>query len=146
MVEHLEAEGYLHTDPEHGALLPTAQAGDVLFRGKAVQMRVRKSQVQNTTAPGGHGPRTAASIPADAPLFNALKEVRYRLARAEGVPAFIIFSNATLVDMADRRPRTTAEFLTVSGVGQTKAQRYAEPFLEAIRAFQSEVDFPTQKA
>jgi ATP-dependent DNA helicase RecQ len=64
--------------------------------------------------------------------------VRYRLARAEGVPAFIIFSNATLVDMADRRPRTTAEFLTVSGVGQTKAQRYAEPFLAAIRAFQDE--------
>jgi ATP-dependent DNA helicase RecQ len=146
MVEYLEAAGYLHTDPEHGALLPTAQAGDVLFRGKAVQMRVRKRQAQDTTAPGGHGPRTAASIPADDPLFNALKEVRYRLARAEGVPAFIIFSNATLVDMADRRPRTTAEFLTVSGVGQTKAQRYADPFLEAIRAFQSEVDFPTQKA
>jgi ATP-dependent DNA helicase RecQ len=138
MVEHLESAGYLRTDPEHSALHLTAQAGEVLFRGKAVPMRVRKRPERSDDAPGGDLAGQASAVHPDDPLFLALKQVRYRLAREEGVPAFIIFSNATLVDMAHRRPRTMGEFLTVSGVGQTKAQRYAEPFLAAIRAFQDE--------
>mgnify|MGYP002230630484 FL=1 len=56
-----------------------------------------------------------------------------QLAQKEGVPAYIVFSNAALLDMAARRPRSMAEFLAVSGVGQVKARRYGAQFLRAIR-------------
>jgi ATP-dependent DNA helicase RecQ len=54
------------------------------------------------------------------------------LARQEGVPAYIIFSNASLSDMAAKTPRTMDEFMDVSGVGAVKASRYGKIFLEAI--------------
>ena len=65
-------------------------------------------------------------------LYAALKSLRAELAQKEGVPAFVIFSNATLEDMAHRCPRTEKEFMAVSGVGQYKASRYAEEFLAMI--------------
>ena len=65
-------------------------------------------------------------------LYAALKSLRAELAQKEGVPAFVIFSNATLEDMTRRCPRTEKEFMAVSGVGQYKASRYAEEFLDMI--------------
>ena len=65
-------------------------------------------------------------------LYAALKSLRAELAQKEGVPAFVIFSNATLEDMARRCPHTEKEFMAVSGVGQYKASRYAEEFLAMI--------------
>ena len=50
--------------------------------------------------------------------------------------SYVVFSNAALADMAARRPRSLAEFLEVSGVGEVKAQRYGEAFLQTIRAFE----------
>ena len=67
-------------------------------------------------------------------LFAALKAERMRIAQEEGVPAYIVFSNAALADMAARAPRTMAEFLEVSGVGAVKAERYGARFLAAIAA------------
>ena len=65
-------------------------------------------------------------------LYAALKKLRAELAEKEGVPAFVIFSNATLEDMVRRCPHTSEEFLKVSGVGQHKAKRYGDEFLAAI--------------
>ena len=67
-------------------------------------------------------------------LFAVLKAVRTQIAQQENVPAYIVFSNATLMDMAVKAPPTMAEFLDVSGVGETKAARYGEVFLKAIAA------------
>ena len=81
--------------------------------------------------------RKAAAIPpAEDGLYDALRSERMRIAQAEGVPAYVVFSNAALADMAARRPRSLAEFLEVSGVGEVKAQRYGEAFLQTIRAFE----------
>lgn len=66
-------------------------------------------------------------------LFDRLKAVRKRLADAEGVPAYIVFGDAALAAMAERRPRTSDEFLSVPGVGQKKLERYGEAFLEVLR-------------
>ena len=60
---------------------------------------------------------------------------RLRLAQAGNVPAYIVFSNAVLEDMAARCPRTMDEFLEVSGVGAVKAQRYGENFLHVIEQY-----------
>lgn len=71
-------------------------------------------------------------VVADSSLFLRLKEVRAALARREGVPAFMIFSDATLRDMCELVPKNREEFLAVKGVGNRKADKYAKAFLEAI--------------
>ena len=65
-------------------------------------------------------------------LYAELTELRGELAREQGVPSYFIFSNATLVDMCAKRPRTREEFLGVSGVGAKKAERYGDLFLARI--------------
>lgn len=67
------------------------------------------------------------------PLFEALRAVRRRLAEEEGKPPFMIFSDATLYEMAQRKPMTMDELLTVSGVGQHKLTHYGKYFLNALR-------------
>jgi ATP-dependent DNA helicase RecQ len=54
------------------------------------------------------------------------------LASERKVPAYVIFSDATLIEIASRRPRTEAELLTVTGVGMAKLERYGEVFLSAV--------------
>ncbi|HZK72235.1 MAG TPA: HRDC domain-containing protein, partial [Clostridia bacterium] len=61
-----------------------------------------------------------------------LKELRYKLAQKKKVPAFIIFSDATLMDMCIKMPTNDIEFLEVSGVGQIKLEGYGKEFLEVI--------------
>ena len=65
-------------------------------------------------------------------IVEALRALRTRLAKEENVPAYVIFSNATLTDMAAKAPRTAAELLEVSGVGQVKADRYGRQLLDKI--------------
>ena len=71
----------------------------------------------------------------DAPLFNALRALRLRIAKKRGLPAYVVFSDATLFDMARRRPTDEAALLCVSGVGPTKCDRYGQAFLDAIATF-----------
>ena len=67
-----------------------------------------------------------------------LKAVRLKFAHKRGVPAFVIFSDATLNDMCRRMPMTDDEFLSVSGVGANKLEKYGEEFLRVIRDYVSE--------
>ena len=68
-------------------------------------------------------------------LYEALREVRMALSKAENVPAYIIFSNKTLEDMASKLPRNNDEFLVVEGIGSVKAEKYAGHFLPIIQQF-----------
>jgi ATP-dependent DNA helicase RecQ len=68
-------------------------------------------------------------------LFESLRSLRRELADEEGVPAFVIFSDATLYDMVDKLPQNSEEFLEVSGVGEVKHQRYGEAFLAIINHY-----------
>ena len=68
-------------------------------------------------------------------LFNELKKLRLKIAVDEGVPAFVIFSDASLRDMCMRLPKNEKEFLQVTGVGTVKLKKYGELFLEAIDRF-----------
>ena len=72
-------------------------------------------------------------------LLGVLKALRLELARERGVPAFVVFPDRALVDMARRRPRTEAEFAQVNGVGAAKLKQFATPFLAAIRNTQPDV-------
>jgi ATP-dependent DNA helicase RecQ len=72
-------------------------------------------------------------IPPDDPLLAALKALRTRLARAEGVPAYVIFSDRSLIDMTKRRPTTEDALADVHGVGHAKLARYGPAFLNVLR-------------
>lgn len=128
LIDYLESRELLWTDPAHGALHLTEQAAEVLFQGVAV---VKPEPV---TAPKVSSKPTPTVAPEEG-LLSALKKLRMELARKEGVPAYIIFTNAALADMAARQPHTRAEFLEVSGVGTKKADRYGDAFLEVIRNY-----------
>lgn len=67
----------------------------------------------------------------DEALFQDLRKLRKSIADQQGVPAYIVFNDTTLRDMAEKRPTTPGEFLEVSGVGPAKLERYGEAFLEA---------------
>ena len=129
----LEAAECVYTETEHGTLRPGPRANTVLFHGERVHMLSRvERQIE---APVRQKAERVPAAPPDQSLLAALRAERTRLARQEGVPPYIIFSNAALADMAARVPRTPEEFLEVSGVGQVKARRYGSAFLAVIAAW-----------
>ena len=71
-------------------------------------------------------------------LYEALRKLRFQIAKRENVPAYVVFSNATLADMALKRPRDMQAFLMVSGVGEYKAVRYGEAFLQEIKVWEGQ--------
>ena len=83
---------------------------------------------------GGQAMFTGEQTEAEDGLFRTLRETRKALADRDGVPPFVVFSDATLRDMARKRPRNRMEMLGVSGVGQVKFERYGEPFLAILKA------------
>ena len=93
----------------------------------------RKAQRAGRKKTAVHSPAPEAED-----LFSALRAVRTRLAQEENVPAYVVFSNATLADMAEKAPHTMDEFLDVTGVGEVKAARYGEEFLRAIAEYQDQ--------
>ncbi|MBC8269379.1 MAG: DNA helicase RecQ [Rhodospirillaceae bacterium] len=68
----------------------------------------------------------------DAGVFSEIKALRLKLARKNNVPAFVVFSDATLIDMVAKHPSTREEMLAVSGVGPSKLEKYGDLFLEAL--------------
>ena len=133
MIDHLEGEGYLLTEPEHRTLQLTPEAPQVLDQKKPISMKVALEP------DGGSPAETSGKLAGDeAELFDALKELRGALAKKARLPAYVIFSNATLMDMAKKRPQTMTQFRKVSGVGEIKAAWYGTAFLERIQQFQEE--------
>ncbi|HVZ74277.1 MAG TPA: ATP-dependent DNA helicase RecQ [Polyangia bacterium] len=92
--------------------------------------RVRRPRVPSTEA-GGSSQR-APLDDLDGELFVALKALRKQLADARGVPAYVVFSDATLVQMAELRPRSEEALLEISGVGPKKLELYGEAFLALL--------------
>lgn len=70
-----------------------------------------------------------------APMLEKLKKLRREMAIKENVPAYVIFSDATLIDMCKKMPESEEEFLEVSGVGNAKLAKYGEAFLKIIKQF-----------
>ena len=118
----------LRPDPErHGALRVTDRARPVL-RGEE-QVTLRRDTMKATRS----GPKVKALVAdEDAPLLSALKAKRRALAEAAQVPAYIIFTDRTLAEMAERRPATLDAMAQINGVGAKKLDSYGRAFLEVI--------------
>ena len=128
LLDQLEMQGYLYTDQTTPGVEPTPLASQVLFQGKAVYRKVPGS------LPGMRSVRKQLS-PKETTLLDALRVLRSDLAREGNIPPHAIFSDATLEDMARKKPKTFLELRKVSGVGELKANWYGASFLEQIRAF-----------
>ena len=134
--ELLEAGGYLQTDPVHGGVDTTPQAAEVLFHGQRVEVSVKRQPLQDQPARGRAKAKAERPKKAEDDLLAALKALRLRLSQEQHIPAYIICTNATLLDMAARRPRTIEELLEVSGIGQAKAERFGDAFLKELEHYE----------
>ncbi len=118
----------LRPDPtRHGALRVTETAHPVLKGDATVSLRV--DSLKKTA----RRPAVKAMVSdEDAPLLSALKAKRRALAEAQRVPAYVVFTDRTLIEMAEKRPASLDEMAGITGVGATKLERYAPLFLEII--------------
>ena len=145
------AEGLLAaTDGQYPVIVPTEEGARFLKERRTFEVKVPKrlpkAEVAGAAAHGAGARNSksgakaaAAALAAErAELFERLKALRFSLATEEGVPAYIVFSNATLADMCAKLPADEAAFLEVSGVGRVKAEKYAEPFLAEVKAWVEE--------
>jgi len=124
--------GYLAVAYDRGMSLQlTALSGPVLKGEKTVSLTQFQSFDEKKAA-AAKPVKAPAATDGDPDLFEALKVVRKRIADENGVPAYVVFSDKTLKDMAAKVPRSPAEFRQVSGVGDAKLEHYGPIFLRAI--------------
>jgi len=127
----LVARGLLAVDPEGYGGLRLTEACRPLLRGEANLELRRDPERQSRKSAARRGPRF---VDAESErLWEALRACRRQLAEEEGVPPYVIFHDATLMEMLERRPRTGAQLAQVAGVGARKLERYGDAFLEVIR-------------
>lgn len=127
-IDFLAEKEYISSDNETEALKLLPKSRDVLFgRERLVMKKVENSEKVVKT----HRPE----VPVNADLLDALKALRKGIASKKSVPAYVIFSDATLIDMCKKCPETPDEMLEVSGVGRTKLEKFGKEFLEVIAKF-----------
>ncbi len=118
----------IRPDPDrHGALRMTEAARPIL-RGEA-EVTLRKDTVQSATARPAVKTLVADE---DAPLLSALKAKRRALAEAAGVPAYVVFPDRTLIEMAERRPQNLDQMAQITGVGAKKLESFGAAFLAVV--------------
>ena len=133
-IRFLLDQGVLELSPgQYPVLRLTERAEDVMYGESTLQMKTLR---EDRSAPARRA--AAGELEGDAAeLFGRLRALRAQLARRQGVPAYVVFSDKTLREMAISRPRTTTELRAVSGVGSAKAERYGRDFLTVIQDFPS---------
>ncbi len=133
----LVAAGFLTVNHElYGALQLTEAAGPVLKGAQTLRLRRDAAAVfkksARTSRPAGGAP--AALSETDDTLWHKLRACRLELAKAQGVPPYVIFHDTTLLEMVRQKPTGRLGLSKISGVGATKMDRYGEAFLAVIRA------------
>ena len=129
----LDREALESSGGEYPVLRLGPRAQEILD-GAPVRLRVR-DEAQQEEAPRWRrdAQRAPSGEAVDEALLAELKALRNRLAAEAHVPAYVVFSDATLRDMCAKRPATPEEFLEVSGVGEYKLRRYGKEFLRVLR-------------
>ncbi|MCF3147858.1 DNA helicase RecQ [Streptomyces platensis] len=134
VVRQLLAQGLLAVEGDYGTLVLTEASGEVLGGRREVPMRREPEKAARAAKAKTKGKRAApADLPEAAlPVFEALRGWRGRTAKEQGVPAYVIFHDATLREIATLAPTTMAELGTVSGVGENKLAKYGQPILDVL--------------
>ena len=127
-IDFLAEKEYISADNETEVLKLLPKSRDVLFGWERLVMKkVENSEKVVKT----HRPE----VPVNSDLLDALKALRKGIASKKSVPAYVIFTDATLIDMCKKFPETPDEMLEVSGVGRTKLEKFGKQFLEEIAKF-----------
>ncbi|HEY6873868.1 MAG TPA: DNA helicase RecQ [Geobacteraceae bacterium] len=133
LIRQLVHLGFLEQDIANYSVLRLTEAARPLLRGEE-RLVLARPRVR-TVAPKKKEALRGRAQARDEGLFQALRMLRKRLADEQGVPPFVVFGDATLSEMAARRPVTAEALLQVSGVGEHKLGRYGAAFLEVIRGY-----------
>jgi ATP-dependent DNA helicase RecQ len=131
----------IRPDPErHGGLRFTENARPLLKGTAEIQLRKDSILAANDRRPAVK----SLVSDEDAPLLSALKAKRRALAEHQKVPAYIVFNDKTLIEMAERRPKDLDEMASVGGVGAKKLERYGQAFLSVVTGEEGRVH-PTRR-
>ena len=131
IIDHLCENGYMTAQGDEYPILKLApKSRRVLTGQETLRMMLEIPQKKKAAAA-----KDAPLPPSDEKLLAALKDLRKSLAMRQSIPAYVVFTDATLIDMCRLKPKTQEEFMEVSGVGQAKSQRYGEVFLAVIAEF-----------
>ncbi len=139
LYRQLIAQGYLSINMEKFGALELTEKSRPLLRGE-IKLMARKHRKPASTKTDKKARSKAGLRSMDEALFEALRSLRTDLANEQGVPPYVIFSDASLVEMARQRPQTDDTFRYINGVGEMKLQRYGSAFMEVIR------DYPLPEA
>ncbi|HEY2576049.1 MAG TPA: DNA helicase RecQ [Streptosporangiaceae bacterium] len=142
VVRQLLAEGLLAVEPEYGSLVLTPTSAEVLGKRREVPFRrepERPAKAPKTRASSSRDAARRDSVPTELSaeakdLFEHLRAWRASIAREQGLPAYVIFHDATLRQIAAERPTTLAALATVSGVGEAKLAKYGQQVLDQLTA------------
>jgi ATP-dependent DNA helicase RecQ len=131
VVRQLLAQGMLSVEGDYGTLVLTEGSAGVLRGDTKVMMR--REPERTGRAASAPKQKAAVDLPAaDAPVFERLRAWRATVAKTQGVPAYVVFHDATLRQIAALRPATLAELSTVNGVGENKLAKFGQQVLDAL--------------
>lgn len=136
LARQLLSQGYLKQEGEFHTLSLTPKALESLRKREPIFGVMQEAE----RAAKADGKKKAAELDYHRGLFALLRQKRKEMADEAGVPPYVIFSDRTLTEMAAYFPQSQASLLTISGVGQVKAQQYGEAFLVVIRGFTEKHD------
>ena len=136
--------GYLEQDLNQYSVLKLTPKAKGLLRGeeklllavpkaRPVAEKKQKKGKKSSAGKTAAGSMRAEVAEKDEALYQALRELRKKLADAAGVPAYIVFGDATLIEMAAEKPQDEASLLNITGVGEHKLKKYGPAFLEVLR-------------
>ncbi|MGN0687213.1 MAG: DNA helicase RecQ [Oscillospiraceae bacterium] len=127
ITDYLIAQGYI--SDTNGALFSTKLAEELIKNRRTLLMKQPKNLHTQAAAP------SQKSAEENPELFAQLKALRKKIAATLGVPAYVVFTDASLREMSVKMPLTSQEFMNISGVGSRKAERYSAKFAEVISKY-----------
>ncbi len=139
MVDFLEMNDYIYTTNDEYPVLKLGKFSDEILKKretiimKSLENRVYKEDKESKSSKSSN--KATRTAPINEKMFNILKEVRSGIAEKEGIPAFMIFHNTTLMEIAKELPTTEEQFLEISGVGKMKNEKYGKQFIDAVNDY-----------
>lgn len=129
MIMTLIARGYLYQTPDARPILRLKAAAKAILKGEK-QLFYRQDLISHRSVidPASHY---------KSPFYDSLKDLRLALARERDIPAYAIFTDATLREISEKRPKTPGEFLNIRGIGMKKLDQYGTLFIEKIKELEA---------
>ena len=137
VMNKLMIDGHLYVTNDKYAIVKVDRSAEAILSGNIkIIMKLSRETVPDKKPETSKVKRKSEILTSRGlDLFDALRQVRIRLAKEEGMPPYIIFSDKTLTDMCVRLPMNKSEMLMVTGVGEHKFEKYGQPFIDAVHAF-----------